>query len=51
MGEGLLGPREGLGGLGFSVIVCCVCGREEGGVGGTHKFWVWVRASRGREEA
>ena len=45
MREGLSGPRVGLGGLGFSFIVSCVYGREEGRVGGTEYFWVWEKVS------
>ena len=50
-GRGHLRAESGLRGVGVSVIACCVCGREEGGVGGADNFWVWVTASRGREEA
>ena len=43
VGEGLSGPRGGLGGQAKSKIAYCVCAQEELGVGGTDWFWVWVR--------
>ena len=49
-GEGLSGPRGGLGGEAKSEIACYECGQVDLGFRGTNCFWVWVRASWGREE-
>ena len=50
VGEGLSGPRGGLGGEAKLEVAYCMHAQEDSRVGGTEFLWLRVRASRGREE-